>query len=78
MAKKELQGEFGVCRVVFRAAGDEGAAIPCQGRRLNRKNYKEIVLQQRRDEWALAELEAHRNRRAAKALSEESRWSGFP
>ena len=66
----KLQGELGIRRVVFGPARRERGAVASESRRLHGEQDEEVVFEQRRHNRPLAELEAHSNWSAAKALAQ--------
>ncbi len=66
----QVQQEFGIERVILRAAGAEGLAVPCQRLGINRVEHETVVHQQRVDHRALPLLERHGDFPAGKALLE--------
>jgi hypothetical protein len=66
MAGQDVDGHLGVRGVILGPAGGEGAAIPRQGRGVDREEYEEVVLEESRDDWALGQLDADGDRGALK------------
>jgi hypothetical protein len=59
--------QWGVGGLVFRPAGGEGCAIPCQGQRIDREAAQQVILAQGEDERPVVECKAARHGVAVKA-----------
>src|SRR5688572_3978113 len=69
MAEQELQRELGIRGVVFRTARGECVTVASEGRRLDRVENEEVVLEQGGDDGALAELQTDGDGGTGEALA---------
>ena len=69
MTEQQLEHDLGVGRIVLGATRREGAAIASDGGGLYREQDEEVVLEQRRDDWPLGELDADRDRGTGETLA---------
>ena len=70
VANEELEGDRGVGRVVLGAARGEGAAVLRERAGVDGEDDEDVVLEQRRDDRAVGELEADGDAAAGEALAE--------
>src|SRR5262245_10942333 len=72
MSEQQLERDLGVRSIVLGMARRESAAVLSEHVRIDRKQNEEVVLGERRDDWAAGKLQRHGNASSPEALLEST------